>query len=339
VALARQIALGYISRHPPEKAAWDWGEGVLMLSLVELYRVTGDTRLRAHYKAWLDAHIQQGYEIKWSDSCPPALAALALASEPGADPAYRKVVDDVVAYYRAAPRTAEGGISHMGNVVPLVKTLWLDSLFMVGVVVARQAQRAGDQPLLDSVGQQFQIFARRLQGADGLLTHAGNWPGQQPGIYWGRGNGWVTAAGHEVLRLQRLRGLVDGQTGAVLDRQVRALLPLQDSSTGLWWTVLNRPGETYLETSASALFAYGLARGYRYGQRGDDVLPVIRRALQGIRGAIKTDAGGGGPVVTGISGPTMAGSFSYYAGIARQDDLHFGVGAVILALLESSGLP
>lgn len=337
VALANEIALGYIGRHPPEKEEWDWGPGVLMFSMVELYRVTGDRRLRAYYKAWLDAHIKQGYEIKWSDSCPPGLSALALAREGSGMEAYEKIVTEIVSYYKAAPRTSEGGLSHMGKVIPHIKTLWLDSLFMYGMVIARQGERTGDQQLIDSVGQQFQIFAKLLQSDGGFLTHAHNWPGQEAGVFWGRGNAWVTASGHEYLRIQRLRGGDTAAVRAVLDRQLKAIIASQDSRSGLWWTVLNQPGKSYLETSASALFAYGLARGYRYGHRGAEVLPLIRRAMAGVNSKVVREAGG--PVVIGTSGPTMVGKASYYAGIEVKRDLHFGVGAVILSLLETSGLP
>lgn len=336
VALATQIALSYIGRHPPEQVAWDWGEGVLMFSLTELYRVTRDARLREYTRAWLSAHIKKGYEIKWSDSCPPALSALALAQE-DAGLGFDRIVADTLAYYKAAPRTDEGGISHLGKALPMLKTLWVDSLFMVGVFIARQAERAGDAELLASVGEQFAIFGRLLQGSSGWFKHAHNWPGQDAEVFWGRGNGWVSAAGHEYLRVRVLRGEPSAEVEAALSRHTQAVQKGQDPTTGLFYTVLNRPGESYLETSASALFAYGLARGFRYGLRGPEVLPVIARALVGVRAKVKTDSAG--TLVTGISGPTMAGSASYYASIPLESDLHFGVGAVILALLESSGLP
>lgn len=346
VALALSVALGYIDRHPAKGLPWDWGEGVLMYAMTELHRVTGDARLRAYYKAWLEAHIAKGYEIKWSDSCPPALTALDLAGsgagsgsgDDKAHGAYRKVVDDVVAYFHKAPRTEQGGISHMGTAVPFVKTLWLDSLFMVGMPIAREGERKGAAELVDAVDEQFGIFGQVLQGAGGLLTHAYGWAGQEPDVYWGRGNAWVTAAGHELLRIRRLSGAAPGKARAVLDRQVTALMGLQDAQTGLWWTVLNRPGKTYLETSAAAIIAYGLARGYRYGARGAGVLPVIRRAVEGVRSRIKQDPQKG-PLVTGISGPTTVGDAAYYGRVEQKNDLHFGVGAAILALLESSGLP
>ena len=336
VAMATEVALGYIQRHPPEKMEWDWEEGVLMFAMVELYRVTRDKRFRAYYKAWLDHHVKAGYDIRWSDSCPPGLAALAMSRE-GAGKVYDKIVDDIVAYYQSAPRTTEGGISHMGKTIELIKTLWLDSLFMVGVVVARQGERNHDQQLIDSIGQQFGIFAKLLQSKGGFLKHAHNWPGQQDGVFWGRGNAWVTASAHEYLRIQRLRGKPDAAVQGIMNKQVRAIIDSQDQTRGLWWTVLNSPNDNYLETSASALFVYGMARGYRYGERGEEVMLPIRRAMVGIRSKISNKVSTG-PVVTDISGPTSVGAKKYYAGIKKQDDLSYGVGAVILALLETSGL-
>jgi unsaturated rhamnogalacturonyl hydrolase len=100
---------------------------------------------------------------------------------------------------------------------------------------------------------------------------------------------------------------------------------------------MNRPGEIYLETSASALFSYGIARAYRYGLVGEEELDAARRALDGIRAAIVEDDQGR-PVVTGISGPTDVGTYESYAEVPLQEDISYGVGATILALVEMSGL-
>ena len=80
VALAVAIAEGYASRHDPTEALWDWGEGVLMLGMVDLYRLTGNTALRDYYRAFIDHYVAEGYDflLVSSDRCPPALSALAL---------------------------------------------------------------------------------------------------------------------------------------------------------------------------------------------------------------------------------------------------------------------
>ncbi len=338
VALALDVALRYMGGHPPAEEPWDWGPATLMFALTELYRITRDERLSDHYRAWMDHHIAVGYPLYWSDHCPPALTALALYDQTQ-DPAYEAVVLDVMEYlFEEAPRI-EGGISHMGTVDLFGDTLWLDSLFMFGMILTRWGEHRDDRLYLDEIREQILIFADLLQGESGLLKHAYNWPTpQDPDVYWGRGNAWVTASGFEYLRVKRNRGeLGDAEVEAVLERQLQAVLEYQDSETGLWWTVLNLPGETYLETSASALFAYGIARGFRYGFLDDSVLPALSAAMAGVEARISWDASGL-PYVTGVSGPTTVTDLRGYSRVEVGDDISYGVGAVILALLESSGI-
>ena len=337
VQLARAIADRTMDVHESSSLPWDWGEATLMFSFVDLYRVTGDIRYRDYYRAWIDHHIDHGYEITMSDRCPPALAALALYEE-SCDPRYGAVVDDVLTYlYEVTPRTEHGGISHMGTVDVFGETLWVDSLFMFGNVLIRYGELTGSERALSEFSAQYGIFADLLQEEGGLFTHAWGWGGQDEGVFWARGNAWVTAAGYEYLRARAARGESDEPIRASLARQVEAIVASQDPDTGLWWTVMSRPGEIYLETSASALFALGMARGYRLGLLDDAVLPTIEHAMQGVESKIVMD-GQDRPVVTDISGPTTGGGFEDYAKVALEDDISYGVGAVILALMETSGL-
>lgn len=339
VELALDIALRYMAGHPAADQHWDWGPATVMFSLTELYRITGDTRLRDYYQAWMDHHIAEGYDLYWSDHCPPSLTALALFQETG-DPVYEAVVLDILSYlFEEAPRL-EGGISHMGTMGAVVgDTLWLDSLFMFGMILTRWGEHTGDTSFLDEMGEQFVLFGDLLQEAPGFWVHAYNWPNpQDPDVYWARGNGWITASGFEYLRVKRNRGdRGDPAVEALLDWQLAAIREYQDPASGLWWTVLNRPGETYLETSASALFAYGMARGYRYGFLDESVLPVVASAMEGVEANILRDASDL-PYVSDISGPTTAGDFRNYQNVDLGDDINYGVGAVILALIETSGL-
>lgn len=338
IALATAIANRQMAT-PAASLPWSWGEAVLIQALLELHAVTGDPALVAYARAWMDHHLAKGYVIAKSDTCAPTAVAIRLAALTG-EPAYRQVGDEGLTYlYDVAHRTVEGGISHMGTFDALGITLWVDSLFMFGNVLLRQGELFDDARALGEMASQFHIFTDVLQDPSGWYVHAYQWDiPPDPDVYWGRGNGWVTAAGADLVRVLSNRGERDPQVEDALKAQVSAIVSTQDADTGLWWTVVNRPGETYLETSAAALFAFGLARGWRYGMLGDEVLPVIAKAMQGVRSRIVTTAEGL-PVVTGVSGPTTAGSFELYASIAQADDLPFGVGAVIYALIETSGLP
>lgn len=340
VALAEAIAAQFMSTHEPEQLTWDWGEGTFVLSLVDLYRVTGNQRYRDYYQRWIDSYVSVGYRdlLVASDRCPPALAALALYQESCTE-AYRTVVTDVLRYlYEQAARTEQGGISHMGTSEIFQPTLWVDSLFMFGNVLTRWGAFADDEQALDEYATQLDIFATLLQDEDGWFRHAYGWELTHEDVYWARGNGWVTAATAEYLQVRLDRGETDERARTVLLDQVDAIVASQDGASGLWWTVLDRPGETYLETSAAALFALGMARAYRAGLLDDGSLPVIESAMSGVESRIETGSDGE-PVVTGISGPTTVGTFDDYATIELGDDIDYGVGAVILALIETSGLP
>lgn len=340
VEQAKAIARRYMEEHPPESELWDWTSGVLMFALTELYRVTGDNDLRDYYQAYLDHHIEEGYEMIWSDSCPPGLTALALLREEE-DPSYRQVVDDVLEYLDTVPRTAEGGIVHLGpGLTEFSPGIWIDSLFMFGMVLNRHGEASDDEDALALMSEQLGVFSSVLQHESGFFQHADQWVLPfDTDIYWARGNSWVTASLADYLRVLLLRGESDAEAERAFARQVQGALTTQDAESGLWWTVTNRPGEgdNYLETSAPALFAYGMARAYRYGILGEEELAAAKRAVEGVRTRVVEDEQRR-PLVTGISDGTEPSTFEGYAAVPVIDDLSYGVGAVILALIETSGL-
>ena len=337
IKLALAIATNQLGQHPPETLPWNWEEAVLLLALADLYRVTEEPQIFEYCKAWMDHHIAAGYQVQSSDTCVPAAVAVMLLEETGQEK-YGQVVADALHYLNnEAIKTEEGGISHLGN-FPVV-SLWVDSLFMFGSVLVRYGRCADHAESLDFFGDQVRIFRDVLQDDNGFFRHAHGWviEPDQP-VYWARGNGWVAASAYHYLRVRSMRGESDLTVRDAAGKLLFAAIDAQDPSSGLWWNILDKPGEIYLETSGSALFVYGLARAFRYGYVGDEVLDPIGRGLAGLKQRISFD-GAGTPIVTGISGPTTADRHEYYAGVPLEDDLAYGLGAVIFALTETSGLP
>ncbi|MEO1268807.1 MAG: glycoside hydrolase family 88 protein [Myxococcota bacterium] len=347
--LARAIGDAVLERDPTE-LRWDWGEAAMMIGLWNLALATGEERYLDFIQAWMDHHIGRGYSISTSDTCASAALAIALLEDGRSAETYTPVVEDALSYLREdALRVSNGGLSHFGTLTVFGIELWADSLFMFGNVFTRWGELEGEQEALDEYTFQYEAFAELMQDADsGFFIHAAESQFEQESdVYWARANGWIVGAGYDHLRVRRNLEQPLPEMARIAREQVAGVIDTQDPDTGLWWTVINRPGETYLETSASALFIYGMARGWRYGYLGDEVLPAIALGLQGVTSRI-LDADGnpfdpaqsmGAPVVTGTSQPTSVGTFDYYANIMVEDDIPYGIGAVLLALTESSGLP
>ena len=338
IVLALAIVQRQATLYPKADLSWSWGGAVMLGSFLDLNRVTGDAASLAYARLWLDVNLAGGYAIASSDTAAPVGVDVPIWKLTG-DAKYRKPIDDFLAYLdHEALRTPEGGLNHLGTSDLLGVALWVDSLFMFGQPLVRLTQATGDAAPLNEMGKQISIFIDKLQDPSGFFHHATeNLLVQDPDVFWGRGNGWVVWALADYLRARQLRGETDEKAATALRKLAAAVIASQDPTTGLWWTVLNRPGETYLETSASALFAAGLARGWRIGVLGDEVLPAVAKAMAGVK--TKIAQGPGGPVVTGVSGPTNAGTFATYKAVTVQDDLPYGIGSVVFALIETSGLP
>lgn len=331
-ALAERVADAWIARHSPASMHWDWGPAVLTWALLDLHEATGEARFRDYVATWVDHHADS-FPMIWSDTVAPAAAAVRLAQR-DCNPRWLQVLARTDDYLRAVPRTQAGGIGHLGILQPAMPQLWVDSLFMVGSYWMSRAALFGETDSVDAFAEQIRIFADELQDpATGLFRHAlvqeSHWPWNE--VFWGRGNGWVASIVGRFLETLPAGHPDYAAVRAVETRLLEGLLATQDAS-GLWWTVINAPGEGYLETSASALFAEGLLQGARLG-----LVDTTRAeaAFERARDAViaRIDDPDGEPVVTGTSGPTQPGGLNYYATLPVGDDIHYGVGAVLLMLL------
>jgi unsaturated rhamnogalacturonyl hydrolase len=135
---------------------------------------------------------------------------------------------------------------------------------------------------------------------------------------------------------------------ATFERMMKALVNVQDKSTGLWYQVLdqgNRAGN-YLEASASCMFVYSIAKAIRQGVLAKTYLDVARKGYQGIldnlirmdeQGLVNLEKTCGG---AGLGGnPYRDGSYEYYIGEKIVTNDYKGVGPFILASLEMENTP
>jgi rhamnogalacturonyl hydrolase YesR len=149
--------------------------------------------------------------------------------------------------------------------VPWPNTLWLDDLYMSVPALAQMGALTGERKYFDdAVKQILQFSARMFVPEKGLYRHG--WVQDMephPAFHWARANGWAVVAMAELLEV-----LPPDHPGraAVLEQyraHVRGLAAYQDGA-GLWHQLVDRP-DTYLETSASAMYVYAIAHGINRG--------------------------------------------------------------------------
>jgi unsaturated rhamnogalacturonyl hydrolase len=148
---------------------------------------------------------------------------------------------------------------------PHPDTLWLDDLYMSVPALAQMGKLTGEKRYYDDAVKQIVQFSERMFVKEkGLYMHG--WVTKMdphPVFHWARANGWAIMAMVELLEV-----LPEDHPGraAVLAQyraHVRGLAACQGAK-GLWHQLLDR-NDSYLETSASAMFVYGIARGINRG--------------------------------------------------------------------------
>lgn len=143
---------------------------------------------------------------------------------------------------------------------PMKNSLWLDDLFMSVPALARMGEYSGEDRYFDDAIRQVLHFADRMFNTDkGLFMHAYIMGmDEHPQFHWGRANGWAIMA-----MIELLDALPEDYKGRkeVLDlcrKHIRGLADCQ-SPEGLWHQLLDR-NDSYLETSATAIFTYCIAK-------------------------------------------------------------------------------
>lgn len=330
------LADATVSRFEPESLDWDWGEGLLLYALARLDAHLGSRRYQSYIERYYAHHLKVGLpEIDWSDKCAPGLAALEMLKRTD-EPAYREIAEKIVSYLQTTPRTSTGALNHLGTWWPSAvypKSLWVDSLMMYGIFAARWADYTRQPELGDVSAEQAQIFGRHLQHQQGLWKHAwmieaGHWVPEQE-IFWLRGNGWVMAGLPEILAVLPQNHPARPELITRFQHTAQALLYWQDR-TGLWHTLVNRPGEIYLETSGTALTAYGLFEGIHRGWLPRHQLAAAEKAYFGVLERLETQADGR-LSMPGISDGTMPYETLGYSLIPLRSDKPYGLAALILA--------
>ena len=215
-------------------------------------------------------------------------AAMIKARRAGVTPSVQPMIDNYMRYISKSQFRLEDGTLARNR--PFPNTLWLDDLYMSVPALAQMGKATGETSYYDDAVKQILQFAGRMFVKEkGLYMHG--WVQDMdvhPAFHWARANGWALLAKTELLDV-----LPENHPGraAVLDllrMHIYGLASCQ-SGQGLWHQLLDR-NDSYLETSASAMFAFCIARAINRGWiRRDAYLAMLQSAWNAVAARVNTE--------------------------------------------------
>ncbi|NDL62018.1 beta-galactosidase BglB [Acerihabitans arboris] len=311
---------------------WEWTHGIGLYGIYQYYQQTGDQQMRGIIDDWFSARLAEGTPTKNVNTVCPLLT-LAYRYEETRNPAWRPYLErwaEWVMY--GMPRTDKGALQHIVIHKENHQQLWDDTIMMTVLPLAKIGKLLNRPEFVEEAKYQFLVHIQYLMDREtGLWFHGWTFEGHHnfSQARWGRGNSWLTVAIPDFLELLDLpeQDATRRYLLQVLTSQVRALAELQHDS-GLWHTLLDDRG-SYLESSATAGFAYGILKAVRKRYIDPSYASVAQKAVRGVVDHIGDD----GELKQVSFGTEMGKDLDYYRQIPLTP-MPYGQAMAILCLAE-----
>ncbi len=335
---------------------WTYDQGVLLEGISGIWQRTGDGKYFNYIKKSMDHFVQADGSIRTYsaesdniDNIKNGRALLLLYKVTGQEK-YLKASQILRNQLKTHPRTQEGGFWHK-KIYP--NQMWLDGLYMGEPFYAEYSAMMNDTAAFTDITNQFVFMEKHSRdAATGLMYHGWDeskqeqWASKTTGLsahVWGRAMGWYGMALVDVLEYYPENHPGRKQLLDILNRYAAAVQKAQNSSTGLWYDIMDAPMRkgNYFEASASNMFVYTFAKAVRLGYLPSSYFKAAQKGYEGIKKQFveTVDAGKvnlkGTVSVSGLGGkPYRDGSFEYYMSEKVITNDPKGVGAFMLAANE-----
>ena len=338
------------------RSTWNYELGTLLEGMDAVWLNTADPRYYNYIKSSVDQLVNPDGSIPTLKPEEHQLDNILLGRQllllygVTQDPHYARAAELVYQQLVHQPRNHSGGFWHKQK---YQNQMWLDGLYMAEPFYAEYASTFHRPEAFSDIFRQFELIDEHARDeTTGLLYHGWDeskqerWANKQTGVssqFWARGMGWHMMALVDTLQYFPREDTGRKQLILALQRDAEAVARYQDAASGLWFQVLDKPGAkgNYLESSASCMFVYALARGVREGYLPQRYLANAERGYKGILSHfIETGADGavslaGTVKAAGLGGdPYRDGSYAYYIGEKTAINDPKGVGAFLLASSE-----
>jgi unsaturated rhamnogalacturonyl hydrolase len=281
--LSTPVATATLERSDAEFSPLAYEMGVVHAGMLKAAEVTGDAAFadytRRHMKFLAEAlpyfkaqaeksrgrgnPLQRMVTPTSLDDCGSMCAALIRARLANDSPDLKPVIDTWTSFIAKKQfRLADGTLARQR---PQAQSLWADDLYMGVPALAMMGKLTGERVWYDdAVKNVEQTSARLFNPQLNIYTHGWNAHNPDaPQFYWGRASGWAVLAMCDLLDVLPADHPGREKVLAQLRLTLRGVAQYQ-SGLGLWHQLLDR-NDTYLETSASAMFTYGYAHAINQG--------------------------------------------------------------------------
>lgn len=337
-------------------AVWNYEMGVVLMGFEKLAEINGEQKYLAYTQKIIDHFITadgniRTYEMEEynSDNIPSGRQLLHLYKRTGEEK-YKTAAGLLYKQIAWQPRNKAGGYWHK---LKYPTQMWLDGLYMMEPFVAEYAAMFGDTQKFDDVVNQFVLMEKYSRdAATGLLYHGWDesklqkWANPKTGVspeFWSRAMGWYMMALVDVLDYLPANHKGRIVLTGILDRLTAALVKFQDAKEGVWWQVTNKANQplNYLESSASGMFVYAMAKALNKNYIAKKYMPAVIKAYNGvIKNFVQTDAAGNVHYLQAVAGaglggtPYRDGTYDYYVKEPKRDDDLKAIGPFIQACIE-----
>lgn len=340
-----------------KKPYWGYTHGLVVKSMLEEWKHTGDTAYYNYARIYADSLIDVDGKIKTMkylsfniDNVNAGKILFDFYAQTH-DNRYKIAMDTLRKQMTEQPRTTEGGFWHK---LRYPHQMWLDGIFMASPYLVQYGEVFGDSLVYPDVVNQITLIARKTYDPEtGLYYHGWDesreqaWADDETGCspnFWSRSIGWYAAALVDVLDYMPEATAGRDTILTLVKNLAPVLVKYQDGKSGVWYQVMDQGNRksNYLESSASALFVYFLSKAINKGYIGEEYKPAVEKAFDGmIKEFIKQEEDGTYTItnccaVAGLGGDKVYrdGSFEYYVSEPVIENDPKSVGSFILAAIE-----
>lgn len=323
---------------------WEWTHGIGLYGLWNYFMLTKDPVIKGRVVSWFDKRFASGVQVDKNINTMSPMLTLACVYEEGGNERYLPILKEWAEWAMySADRTECGGLQHDTYQGPSPQQLWDDTLMMTVMPLAKIGILLNRTEYIEESKAQFVLHCKYLFDPEtGAFFHGWTFAGNHnfARARWARGNSWLTIAIPDFIELLDIAEAgnaiktVRGRVLGILEAQLDFLVRTQDQATGLWHTLLDHDDDgSYLESSATAGFAYGILKAIRLGLCPEAKVECYRHTAQTAVHGVLSNIDENGELQKTSFGTPVGSDLDFYRRIVITP-MPYGQAMAIMALSE-----